>query len=46
MSLQLLAAYGGFFREQNIIILEALSILYAVRFAESRSLPERFLIFS
>ena len=30
-----LAAYGGFFREENIIILEARSILYAVQFAES-----------
>ena len=41
-----LAAYCGFFREENIIILEARSILYAVRFAESRYLPERFLILS
>ena len=31
-----LAAYGGFFREENIIILEARSILCAVQHAESR----------
>ena len=43
MSLQLvdrsewrLVAYGGFFRAENIIIIEARSILYAVRDAESR----------
>ena len=31
----MLAAFGGFFREENIIILEARSILKAVRYAES-----------
>ena len=35
-----LAAYGGFFREEIIIVLEARSILHAVR------PPGRFLIFS
>ena len=34
-----LAAYGGFFREENIAVLEARSILHAVRFAESRYPP-------
>ena len=29
-----LAAYGRFFCEENILVLEARSILYAVRFAE------------
>ena len=41
-----LAAYGGFFREENHIILEARSILHAVRYAESRYPPGRFLILS
>ena len=31
-----LTAYGGFFRKENIIVLEARSILHAVRYAESR----------
>ena len=51
VSLQLLdpsewkmAAFGGFFREENITILEARSILYAVRFAERRYPPGRLLI--
>ena len=51
MSLQLLnpsewklAAYGGFFREANIIILEARSILHGVRFAESLYPSGRLLI--
>ena len=30
-----LAAYGGFFREENILVLEGRSILCAVRYAES-----------
>ena len=30
-----LAAYSGFFREENITLLEARSILYAVRYAEN-----------
>ena len=34
-----LAAYGGFFREEKIIVLEARSILYAVRHAESSYPP-------
>ena len=38
-----LAAYGGFFREENITVLAARSILYAVRFAESRYPPWRLL---
>ena len=53
MSLQLLdpsgwklAAYGGFFREENIIVLEARSILYAVRYAESGHPPGRLLVLS
>ena len=41
-----LVAYGGFFREENTIVLEARSILYAVRFAESSCPPGRLLILS
>ena len=41
-----LAAYGGFFREGNIIVLEARSILYAVTYAESSCPPGRLLILS
>ena len=41
-----LAAYGGFSREENIIVLEARSILYAVRHAESNYPSGRLLIFS
>ena len=41
-----LAAFGGFFREENIIIIEVLSILHAVRYAENRCPPVRFLIIS
>ena len=41
-----LAAYGAFFRDENIIILEARSFLYAVRYAESCYPPRRLLIFS
>ena len=39
-----LAAHGGLFRWQNNIILEAFSILYAVRFAESNYPPGRLLV--
>ena len=53
VSLQLLdpsewrsAAYGRFFREQNIIVLEARFILYAVRYAESCRPPGCLLILS
>ena len=41
-----LAAYGAFFREENITVLEAGSILYAVRHAETRYWPGRLLILS
>ena len=42
-----LVAYGDLFREEkNSIVLEARSILYAVRYAESRYSPGRFLILS
>ena len=41
-----LAAYGGFCREENIIVFEARSVLYAVRYAESRYPLGRLLIFS
>ena len=41
-----LAAYGGFFREEHIVVLEARTILYAVRFAESSYPPVRLLILS
>ena len=41
-----LMAYGGFFREENIIIHEPSSILYAVRFAESKYPPGRLLVLS
>ena len=41
-----LAAYGGFFREENIIVLEARSILFAVQYAESCYPPGRLLILS
>ena len=41
-----LAAYGGFLRDENIIVVEARSILYAVRNAESfcsaGTLPDPF----
>ena len=40
-----MAAYGGFFRDENIVVLEARSILYAVRYLESCYPPGR-LIFS
>ena len=36
-----LVAYGGFVREENIIVLEARSILYAVRCTESGCPPGR-----
>ena len=39
-----LAAYGGFWREENVIVLEARSILYALRYAESNYPPGRLLI--
>ena len=35
-----------FFREENVIVLEARSILHAVRYAESRYSPGRLLILS
>ena len=41
-----LAAYGGFFREEYTIVVEARSILYAVRCAESNYPPGRLLILS
>ena len=41
-----LAAFGGFFRKENITIIEVLSILHAVRHAENRCPPVRFLIIS
>ena len=41
-----LATYGGFCREENIIVFEARSVLYAVRYAESRYPLGRLLIFS
>ena len=34
-----LAAYCGFFREENIVVLEARSILYVVQHAESHHPP-------
>ena len=37
---------GGFSREENMIVIDACSILYAVRFAESRCPLERLLILS
>ena len=40
------AAYDGFFREENIIVFEAHSILYPVRYAESSYPPGRLLILS
>ena len=53
VSLQLLGSLGveigglrWFFREENIIILEARSILYAVQYAESKYPPGRLLILS
>ena len=39
-----LAAYGGFFREENIIVLEARVLMYAVRYAESNYSTGRLLI--
>ena len=39
-------AYGGFSREENIIILEARSILYAAQYAENNYPPGRLLILS
>ena len=41
-----LAAYEGFFREEYITVVEARSILYAVRYAESNYPPGRLLILS
>ena len=41
-----LTAYCGFFREENITVLEARSILYAVWYAESNHPPGRLLILS
>ena len=41
-----LAAYGGFFREENNTVFEARFTLRAVRYAESRHPPGRFLILS
>ena len=41
-----LAAYGGFFREENIIVFGAPSILYVVRYAESNFSPGRLLTLS
>ena len=41
-----LAEYGGFFRDENIKVLEARSMLYAVRYAESCYPRGRFLILS
>ena len=41
-----LATCGGFCREENIIVFEARSVLYAVRYAESRYPLGRLLIFS
>ena len=41
-----LAAHGGFFREEYTIVVEARSILYAVRCAESNYPPGRLLILS
>ena len=46
VSLQLLDPYGGFFREGNIIILEARSILCGVRYPDSGYPPGRVLILS
>ena len=41
-----LAAYGGFFRDVNNIVLEVRSIMYAVRYAEGRYPSGRLLILS
>ena len=41
-----LTAFCGFFREETIIVLEARSILYAVRFAEGRYSLGRHMILS
>ena len=41
-----LVAHGGFFRKENITVLEARSILYAVRYSESCCPPGRLLILS
>ena len=41
-----LAAYGGFFREKSTMVLEARSILYAVRYAASNYPLGRHLILS
>ena len=41
-----LAANGGFWRDEDIIVLEERSILYVVRHAESRYRPRLFLILS
>ena len=41
-----MAAYGGFFRGDNIIVLEARSILFAVRLVESRYPSGRLLVLS
>ena len=42
----MVVAYGGFFREENIIILVTCSILYALRCAESKYPPVRLLTLS
>ena len=41
-----LAAYGSFFREENMMVLEARSILYPVRYAEGRRPLGRLLVLS
>ena len=41
-----MAGYGGLSREENVIVLEARSIWYAVRYAESNYRPGRLLILS
>ena len=41
-----LAAYGGSFREENIEVLDARSILYAFRYAESKYSPGGLLTLS
>ena len=46
LGLERLTAYAAFFREENIILLDARPILYAVRFAENRYPPGLLLILS
>ena len=41
-----LTAFGGFFREENVVVLEARSILFAVRYAENSYPPRRLLMIS